>query len=110
MSETIVVFRMDATGDCFVLFPEIPSDAQGIYCTAYQSLGEYRSADYDLCIARSDPAAPAAYADLSRELERRGYILTVRQRATPEMHERRRRIAAERRARSCERRLQEARA
>ncbi len=32
------------------------------------------------------------------ELERRGYNLTVRRRATPEMHERRRRIAAEWRA------------
>jgi hypothetical protein len=104
--ETIVVFRMDATGQCFALFPELPSDAKGDCCTAYAHLGPHCAADYDLCIARSTPAAPDDYADLYDELERRGYILTVRQRATPEMHERRRRIAAERR----ERRLLETRA
>jgi hypothetical protein len=110
MSETIVIFRKDATGECFALFPELPSDVQGIYCTAYRSLGPHCAADYDHFIAHSVPAAPDQYADLYDELERRGYILSLRSRATPEMHERRRRIAAERRARSCERQLQEARA
>ena len=79
MSETIVVFRKDETGNCFALFPELPSDYQGFYCVA----------DYHGCIAQSDPAAPAEYADLYEELERRGYILSVRQRAKPEMHARR---------------------
>ena len=40
---------------------------------------------------------PPNTPDLFEELERRGYDLTVRRRATPDMHERRRRIAAERR-------------
>jgi hypothetical protein len=53
---------------------------------------------YQGCIAASDPATPDEYADLFEELERRGYNLAVRQRATPEMHERRRRMAAEWRA------------
>jgi hypothetical protein len=107
MSETIVIFRRDETGECFALFPELPADDRGFLCTGYQSLGQLSSADYDLCVSRSDPAAPDEYKELHDELGRRGYILAVRQRATPEMNEKRRRIAAERRARSCERRLQE---
>ena len=97
MSETVVIFRRDRTGwkEPFALFPELPSDEYGIYCTAYQRVGQHCAADYHGCIARSDPATPAEYADLYEELEKRGYDLSVRQRATPEMHERRRRIAAE---------------
>src|SRR5208283_1899431 len=91
--ETIVVFRKDRTGwkDCFALFPELPADVDGRCCTAYQHVGQHCAADYRGCIAGSDPARPADYADLFEELERRGYILSVRRRATPEMHERRRR-------------------
>jgi hypothetical protein len=107
MNEIIVVFRRDRTGGCFALFPELPGDDRGIYCTAYQHIGEHSAADYHGCVANSDPAAPAEYGDLFEELERRGYDLTVRRRATPEMHERRFRLAAERRCRSSHRRLQE---
>ena len=81
------------------LLRPLPRTAQrrvrSIYCTAYQHVGQHCAADYHGCIAQSDPATPAEYADLYEELERRGYILSVRRRATPEMHERRRRIAAE---------------
>ena len=97
MNETVVIFRRDHTGDCFALFPELPGDECGFHCTAYQHVGHHCAADYDLCVSRSAPAAPADYGDLYKELERRGYDLTMRRRATPEMHERRRRIAAERR-------------
>ena len=93
--ETIVIFRKDETGDCFALFPELPSDNQGFYCTAYQSVGQHCAADYQGCIAASDPAAPYEYAALYEELERRGYRLVVHQRATAVMHEKRRRVAAE---------------
>ncbi len=77
------------------MFPELPSDEFGSLCTAFQHVGQHCAADYHGCIAASDPAAPDDYRDLFEELERRGYILSVRQRATPVMHERRRRIAAE---------------
>ena len=97
MNEIIVVFRRGRTGGCFALFPELPGDRHGIVCTAYSRVGGHRSADYDRCIAESEPAAADKYVELYEELERRGYVLSVRQRAIPEMHERRRRIAAERR-------------
>jgi hypothetical protein len=97
MNKTIVIFRKDRTGwkDCFALFPELPADNYGHYCDSYQHIGQHCSADYHGCIAASDAAKPDEYADLFEELERRGYNLVVRQRATPEMHERRRRMAAE---------------
>lgn len=97
MDQTIVIFRKDRTGwkDCFALFPELPADNHGHYCDSYQHIGQHCGADYKGCIAASDAAKPDEYADLFEELERRGYNLVVRQRATPEMHERRRRMAAE---------------
>ena len=111
MSETVVIFRKDRTGwkDCFALFPELPGDRHGILCTAYSRLGGHCSADYDRCVADSDPAAADEHVELYEELERRGYVLSVRRRATPEMHERRFRLAAERRCRSLQRQLQGAR-
>ena len=94
---TIVIFRKDRTGhkEPFALFPELPSDNYGHYCTAFQHVGQHCAADYQGCIAASDPASPEEYADLFEELEKRGYALVVKHRATPEMHERRRRMAAE---------------
>ena len=96
-STTTVIFRKDRTGwkDCFALFPELPADNYGRYCTAFQHVGQHCAADYHGCIAASDPASPEEYADLFEESEKRGYVLVVRHRATPEMHERRRRLAAE---------------
>ena len=102
MSEVVVIFRQDTSGECFALFPELPADQFGNFCTAYQHVDQHFAADYDRCIAASDPAEPADYTNLNEELERRGYILSVRRRATPEMHERRRRIVAERRCKTRE--------
>jgi hypothetical protein len=100
---TVVIFRKDRTGwrDCFALFPELPADNYGHFCESYQHVGQHATADYVGCIANSDPATPGEYRDLFEELERRGYNLVVKQRATPEMHERRRRVAAEWRAVKC---------
>lgn len=97
MDQVIVIFRKDRTGHkgSFALFPELPADAHGHYCTAYQHLGQHCAADYRLCIAASDPASPGEYHDLFKELVGRGYNMVVKQRAAPEVHERRRRIAAE---------------
>lgn len=98
METTAVIFRVCREGIVFALFPELPADNHGIYCTAYQHLGQHCAADYDLCIENSRPAKPDEYRDLFEELERRGYHLQVHMRATAVMHERRRRIAAEWRA------------
>jgi hypothetical protein len=90
---TVVVFRMDKEGIVFALFPELPADNHGTYCTAYQHVGQHCAADYYGCVARSRSAKPDEYADLLIELERRGYHVDVRRRATPIMHERRRLFA-----------------
>ncbi len=90
--KTIVIFRKDRDGfrDCFALFPEHPADNQGRYCSSFQHIGQHCAADYHGCVANSDPAKPDEYADLKRELEQRGYDLTIRQRASSKMHEQRR--------------------
>ena len=95
-STTVVIFRKDRTGrrECFALFPELPADNYGHYCTAYQHIGQHCSADFHRCIAASDSATSDEYDKLFDELERRGYHLEVRRRATAVMHERRRGLAA----------------
>jgi hypothetical protein len=95
MDTTAVIFRMDREGIVFALFPELPSDYQGIFCTAYQHIGQHSAADFQGCIAHSRPAKAQEYADLFEELERRGYHLEVHKRVTPVMHERRRWLAAQ---------------
>ncbi len=94
MDTTTVIFRVDKEGIVFALFPELPSDYQGYFCTCYQHIGQHCAADFHLCISQSHPAKAVEYADLLEELERRGYHLEVHQRATPVMHERRRWHAA----------------
>jgi hypothetical protein len=106
MNQIVVIFRKEKAG-CFALFPELPGDDGGVLCTGYA--GQHCAADYDRCIAHSDPAVPDDYKNLYQELLRRGYVLSVRRRATPEMHERRLRLAAERLCRSSHGRLQGAR-
>ncbi len=86
---TIVIFRKDRDGIVFALLPELPADIHGRYCTAYQHIGQHCAADYQGCMFNSDPAKPDEYADLERELEQRGYNLTIRHRATSKMHQRR---------------------
>ena len=93
METTIVIFRMDREGNVFALFPELPADNYGVYCTCFQHVGQHSSADYYGCIAASRPATPEEYADLAAELRQRGYGLQVRQRAAYAIHERRRQAA-----------------
>ncbi len=95
METTSVIFRMDREGIVFALFPELPSDLQGLFCTAYQNVGQHCAADFQGCISQSRPAKADEYTALFDELERRGYHLQVHQKASAVMHERRRRIAAE---------------
>jgi len=102
-SETIpVVFRvwvdkLSSTRniiETFALFPTIHADNTGNYCSSYSHIGQHSSADYFHCINKSRPATPDEYADLKAELERRGYILRVIQRAIRQHHNERRATVA----------------
>ncbi len=90
---TVVVFRMDREGVVFALFPELPADNHGFFCTCYQHVGQHCAADYQGCIAESRQATSAEFAELASELEQRGYDLELRQRATYAMHQRRQQLA-----------------
>ena len=95
METTSVIFRTDREGIVFALFPELPSDSYGSYCTAYQHVGQHCSADFQGCVAQSRPAKADEYADLFNELERRGYTCKFISGPRLVMHERRRWIAAQ---------------
>jgi hypothetical protein len=72
-----VVFRVWHNGDVIALFPELPFDRDGLYCTSYEHVGQHGSADYHGCVCLTRPAKPHEYRDLARELENRGYRLKV---------------------------------
>ena len=95
MKTTIVIFRMDREGIVFALFPEIPADNHGVFCTCFQHVGQHCAADYLGCIAASRPATSAEYADLESELRQRGYDLAIRQRASYSMRQRRQQMATD---------------
>lgn len=76
-TQTKVIFRVDRDNVVFALFPEIPHDVHGRYCTTYQHVGQHSGADYQWCIATSTPATPERYKDLLDELTRIGYNVKV---------------------------------
>jgi hypothetical protein len=102
MDKTVVIFRKDRpdksgfhTNGVFALMPEIPEDAYGDFCMCYQHIDQHGGADYHHCIRTSRPASPEEYAELKAEMEKiedyapDGWI--IRKRATPAMHDKRRR-------------------
>lgn len=84
--KTKVVFRY-WRGNVIALFPEIPSDAMGLYCQSYEHVGQHGGADYQGIIRRSRPATKNEYQDLAHELRQVGYKLTVVNRCTYAMRE-----------------------
>ena len=86
--KTKTIFRKYHTGEIIALFPEIPSDVHGHYCESYQQIGQHGAASCEQ--PSTSPATPEEYADLKSELERIGYEVTVCQRITRSMHDKRR--------------------
>jgi hypothetical protein len=90
---TAVIFRKyssgDFKGDVTALFPEIPSDYEGLYCTAYDHVGGHGGANYNLVISQTVPATEAEYAELKNKLESNPYYykLNVYNRRTQAMRD-----------------------
>lgn len=83
---TPVVFRRWPDGSIIALFPTIPSDYAGAFCSSYEHIGQHSGADYAGVISRTTPASAKEYAALKAELESApyGYRLKVCQRRTSE--------------------------
>ena len=75
--KTKCIFKIFPEGDVIALFPELPSDTNGVYyhCLSYQRVGQHGSASVDL--ARLKAATPYQYASLKVELEQLGYELEI---------------------------------
>ncbi len=85
---TKVVFRR-YNGDILALFPEIPTDNQGLYCLSYMHRDGHAAADYDGCISYTKPATPEEYKDLFDELVQIGYEPQPIKRASYKIHDQR---------------------
>ena len=91
---TLVIFRRwRDSGDIIALFPEIPSDAHGWFCEAFEHVGQHGGADYHGVIAATRPVALDEAAPLATELTRIGYRLQPIQRASRRVHDLRRETA-----------------
>jgi hypothetical protein len=79
------VWRED--GSLFVLFPTVPSDIEGSFCSSYDPACGHSGADYGFCIQQSRPVEDKrAIADLLDKLKKVGYRVRVVKRATAAMH------------------------
>ena len=92
MSETIVIFRKDGTGDCFALFPELPGDDTGF--SARRINGSVNIAPPTMTAASPTATLPPlpSTPTCSRNWSEGDTSCRFVSRATPDMHERRRRI------------------
>jgi hypothetical protein len=91
-----VVFRCwKDSGDVIALFPEIPADIYGVYCEAYEHVGQHGGADYWGVIQATVPTRLHEAADLAEELTRIGYKLRPIRRASHHHHDKRRQAARE---------------
>jgi len=91
-NKTVVIFRWWHDG-VIALFPEIPSDIQGIFCNSYTHVGQHGGANYQMIMCYSRPAVPDEYSELKHELGQIGYELEVYQRASRKMHQARHELA-----------------
>ena len=90
-----VIFRKWRHGNrnIIALFPTIPADNHGRFCTAFEHVGQHGAADHGTVIRATRPATARECKALVAELRQRGYGLQVVKRATPAMHAERRRAA-----------------
>lgn len=91
----VVFRRWRDTGTLIALFPELPADNRGIYCDAYETMGQHGGADYFGVIRATKPVTLREANDLAKELSRIGYSLVPIKGATYRHHEARRETAAE---------------
>ena len=87
----VVVFRKwKHSGDIIALFPEIPTDIHGSYCSSYEHVGQHGAADFHGVVNHTVPAMPEEYDRLARELTLIGYSLKPIERASSTSHQKRR--------------------
>jgi cobalamin biosynthesis Mg chelatase CobN len=85
---TKVLFRQWGS-TVIALFPEVPDDIYGHFCSSYQQVGQHGGANPTMVIAHSRAAKPAEYKSLKEELESLGYVLDIKARYTNAMRENR---------------------
>jgi len=79
---TPVIFKLDHDEKRpFAAFPQTPGTLDPYTMTAYVTVGGHVTASAEY-VARCKPASPEQYAPLLAELQRIGYRLQIRRRAT----------------------------
>jgi hypothetical protein len=95
--KTIVIYRTwkNKNKSVIALFPEIPTDSNGIYCSSYEHIGQHGAAEYSGVIEQTTPSKPKEYKALHKELKTIGYNLIIKNKISPKM-DKNRKIEADR--------------
>jgi hypothetical protein len=90
--KTVVIYRTwkNENKSVIALFPEIPTDSNGTYCSSYEHIGQHGAAEYYGVIEQTIPSKPKEYKALHNELKTIGYNLIVKKRMSPKMDKNRR--------------------
>ena len=94
-ADVVVFRRWKDNGDVIALFPELPADMAGMFCDAYEHIGQHGGADYHGIIQQTAPCESEDSADLADELTRIGYRLRPIRRASRVHHDNRHQLAAD---------------
>jgi len=94
-ADKVVSRRWRECGSIIALFPEIPADICGVYCEAYEHVGQHGGADYWGVIQATVPAQRHEADDLAEELTSIGYSLRPIRRGSWRHHDKRRQAARE---------------
>ena len=83
MKDKVIFRTWKDNGEVIALFPEIPSDRNGYYCTSYQHVGQHGGGSVALTMVHTKPSTAEEIAPLAAELTSIGYVLEPRLRETP---------------------------
>lgn len=80
-TDLVVFRRWRDTGDLIALFPEIPADVHGLFCSSYEQIGQHGAADYWGVLQQTRPAGIEECTVFAEELQQIGYNLQPVKRA-----------------------------
>ena len=75
--KTKVIFRKRPSGQIIALFPEVPYDVYGKYCSTFEDNNRHSGADAKNVIAQTEPATLEEAAKIVDKLASFGYELEI---------------------------------
>jgi len=84
--DTVIFRKWRKTGEIIALFPGIAADLDGKRCQSYEHIRQHGGVEYNHVIRQTTKATPIEYGALKSELEKIGYALRIKNRASKKMY------------------------